>query len=61
MSIRIFGPVAWAMFTLSCPDGMSYSEWMDLKRQQRTNPNFGKKSQKKIRLNRRRVNGGRRK
>ena len=53
--------LAWAMFTSVCPDGISWDEWCNMKWQQRSNPRFGKKSQKKVRLNRRRVNGGKRK
>ncbi len=64
MSTLGFGPIAWAAFTSVCPPGMDYDAWTSmryLQQQRRTNPNFCEKSQKKVRLNRRRVNGGKRK
>ena len=61
MSRLSCGPIAWAMFVSVCPDGIGWDEWCAMKWQQRLNPRFGRKSQKKIRLNRRRVNGGKRK
>ena len=50
----------WAAFTSLCPDGVSYEEWTNM-RYNKSYQRFAKRSQKKIRLNRRRVNGGQRK
>lgn len=46
--------LAWAMFSSFCPEGFDPTLWNRIKSESRFNPR--KRSQKKIRLNKRRVN-----